>query len=236
MDCTGSTERTDRFPQNLFDALDIPVLEALTDSERNTLLRASRFVNYAANTVIYRKNDMAPPILLLSGAVKLYSETLSGKERVLHIVRSGHFIDLSGAFSSESSPVSAAAVRESRALEIDAAVLFRIAEKNALLCTAFLRNMAYRQRMYINKLIGSQGKISVAGRVAGWLLHRARMCGGNAVPMETTLTLLAGQMGITRESLSRELGRLVSEGHISRDRHTIVLLNPEALRVRADTD
>lgn len=231
MDSTGNA---DGFPQNLWEALDVPVLEALGDDERKRLLRASRLVKYAANSVIYRKNDMAPPILLLSGAVKLYSETLSGKERILHIVRSGHFVDLSGAFSSESSPVSAAAVRESRALEIDAAVLLQIAENNAILCTAFLRNMAYRQRMYINKLIGSQGKISVAGRVAAWLLHRARMCGGNTVPMDTTLTLLAGQMGITRESLSRELGRLVSEGCISRDRRTIVLLDTEALRTRAD--
>ncbi len=52
--------------------------------------------------------------------------------------------------------------------------------------------------------------------------------------MGVTQETLARQMGISRESLSRELSALASAGLIDRDRRRIILLDANALRERAE--
>lgn len=50
-----------------------------------------------------------------------------------------------------------------------------------------------------------------------------------------TQEMLTRQMGISRESLSRELSALASAGLIDRERRNITLLDPDALRSRAES-
>ena len=52
--------------------------------------------------------------------------------------------------------------------------------------------------------------------------------------MGVTQETLARQMGISRESLSRELSALTSAGLIDRDRRRVTLLDADALRERAE--
>ena len=97
-----------------------------------------------------------------------------------------------------------------------------------------LAAMSLRQRLFINKIAGSQGRISVSGRVAAWLLHRAKMEKSATLSMGVIQETLARQMGISRESLSRELSALASAGLIDRDRRRVTLLDADALRERAE--
>ena len=80
------------------------------------------------------------------------------------------------------------------------------------------------------RLAFSQGKISVRRRVAGWLLHKARVEKSAALDDGITREVLAGLLGLSRESLSRQLSRFVQEGVIRLERKNIVILDDEALR------
>ena len=115
-----------------------------------------------------------------------------------------------------------------------AAVLDSLQSESSLGVT-LLRALCHRQRLFINKIASSQGRISIVARVAAWLLHRAKMEKSATLHLRVTQEILARQMGISRESLNRELSALVAAGLIERTRRTITLLDPDALRSRASS-
>ena len=84
--------------------------------------------------------------------------------------------------------------------------------------------------MFINKISASQGKISVRRRVAGWLLHKARVERSLVLKDGVTREVLAGILGLSRESLCRQLGHFSSEGVIRLDRKVITIIDEQSLR------
>lgn len=125
-------------------------------------------------------------------------------------------------------------VQAGTVLRLERKALLESLRTEAALGLALLNAMSLRQRLFINKIAGSQGRISVSGRVAAWLLHRAKMEKSATLSMGVTQETLARQMGISRESLSRELSALASAGLIDRDRRRVTLLDADALRERAE--
>ena len=78
------------------------------------------------------------------------------------------------------------------------------------------------------------GKIYSSRRVAGWLLHRSRMEEGRRqLELPGTRELMARLLGLSRESLSRELNELAREGAIRLERRRVELLDMAVLERRA---
>lgn len=167
---------------------------------------------------------------LVSGHVELLKGSMSGKNTVLHVVRAGHFLDLYGVFGKGSAFLSARALTPCSVLSMENRVFRTLLSENIGLAQRVMLALAMRQRMFINKIAVSQGKISVRRRVAGWLLHKARVERSRVLDDVMTREVLAGLLGLSRESLSRQLSRFVQEGLIRLERRTIVIEDEEALR------
>ena len=195
-------------------------------------------MNLAANCIGGVKYNVTPDLLdymlLLTGMIKICRHSSQGKECVLHLVRPGRLLDAGVLFYEEGLPVTALGVQAGTVLRLDRKALLEALQHEAALGLALLTAMSLRQRLFINKIAGSQGRISVSGRVAAWLLHRAKMEKSATLDMGVTQETLARQMGISRESLSRELSALASAGLIDRNRRRITLLDADALRGRAE--
>ncbi|MBP3730743.1 MAG: Crp/Fnr family transcriptional regulator [Mailhella sp.] len=167
---------------------------------------------------------------LESGRVELIKGALSGRSSVLHVMRAGHFIDLCTLFGTNPSFYSAIALEPCLVVQIGSAALLAAIETNAAFSIRLMRELAARQRMFINKISASQGKISVRRRVAGWLLHKARVEHSLVLENSVTREVLAGILGLSRESLCRQLGQLSRDGIISLERKSIAILDEPALR------
>lgn len=216
-------------------ALQSELFAALPEEERTRLAAHARIVPFSQGATLFREGEAATdPMLLLTGMVKLCRHSSQGKECVLHLVRPGRLLDAGVLFYEESLPITAIAVQSGSALRLERRALLATLEREAGLGMALLAAMSLRQRLFINKIAGSQGRISVSGRVAAWLLHRARMEKSASLTLGVTQETLARQMGISRESLSRELSALAASGLIDRNRRRIILLNADALRDRAE--
>ena len=126
--------------------------------------------------------------------------------------------------------VSALALSRCSVLRIDAKVLRSVLAENAAFALRLMKALAVRQRMFINKIAVSQGKISVRRRVAGWLLHKARVSGSTVVDDGITREVLAGLLGLSRESLSRQLSTFADDGLVRLEKRAIVILDEKALR------
>ena len=203
----------------------------LGDREVERLAASSRLSVLAKGEWVCMEGDgSAVTFWLVSGHVELLKGSASGKNTVLHVVRAGHFLDLYGVFGSGAAFLSARALTPCVVLAMDNKVLRALLGENIGLAQRVMQALAMRQRMFINKIAGSQGKMSVRRRVAGWLLHKARVERSPVLDDVMTREVLAGLLGLSRESLSRQLSRFVQEGLIRLERRTIILVDEEALR------
>lgn len=203
----------------------------LGDREVERLAAVTRLCSFSKGEWVCVEGDgAAVTYWLVSGHVELLKGSVSGRNTVLHVVRAGHFLDLYGVFGGGTAFLSARALTPCTVLVMENRVFSVMLSENAVLAQRVMRALAMRQRMFINKIAVSQGKISVRRRVAGWLLHKARVEKTNVLDDVMTREVLAGLLGLSRESLSRQLSRFVQEGIIRLEKRTIVIEDEEALR------
>ena len=207
------------------------VFPELTAQECSRLADSSRVVNYSKNEWIFAEGEqLGSADWLLSGSVELLKGSMAGKNTILHVVREDHFLDHCIFFGSGQAFVSALALTKCVILRIDAKVLRSVLAENAAFALRLMKALAVRQRMFINKIAVSQGKISVRRRVAGWLLHKARVGRTNVVDDGITREVLAGLLGLSRESLSRQLSSFADDGLVRLEKKAIIIQDEKALR------
>ena len=203
----------------------------LSSQDQVRLASSTRLSFYAKSEWICVEGDSSPVTCwLVSGQVELLKGSAPGKHTVLHVVQAGHFLDLYGVFGGSVAFLSARALSSCVVLTMENRVFRVLLTENTDLAQRVMRALAMRQRMFINKIAVSQGKISVRRRVAGWLLHKARVEKSSVLDDGMTREVLAGLLGLSRESLSRQLSRFVQEGMIRLERRTIVIVDEPALR------
>jgi len=203
----------------------------LTVQECARLASSSRVVAYAKNEWIFSEGEsLGSADWLLSGNVELLKGSMAGKNTILHVVREDHFLDHCIFFGSGQAFVSALALSKCSILRIDAKVLRSVLMGNAAFAMRLMKALAIRQRMFINKIAVSQGKISVRRRVAGWLLHKVRVSRTNVVDDGITREVLAGLLGLSRESLSRQLSSFAEDGLVRLEKKAIIIEDEKALR------
>ncbi len=213
----------------------VPLFASLSPEERDKLAMQTRFRPFAKGEILFREGDEIRNMsVILSGVVKLVKLSPQGREYVIHLIQPGNLLAAAELFTQGGTPVSAVAVNKGHALSIDGAALLRALERNGAFGMALLKAFSFRLRMFTNKLVESQGKFPVPRRVAGWLLHRAKMEGTRELELSITREVLARLLGITRESLSRELSALARQGVIQLERRRIVLLDEARLKRLAE--
>ena len=207
------------------------IFPELTEQECTRLASSARTVTYAKNEWIFSEGEsLGSADWLLSGSVELLKGSMAGKNTILHVVREEHFLDHCIFFGSGQAFVSALALTKCVLLRIDAKVLRSVLLGNAAFAMRLMKALAIRQRMFINKIAVSQGKISVRRRVAGWLLHKARVGRTNVVDDGITREVLAGLLGLSRESLSRQLSSFAEDGLVRLEKKAIIIQDEKALR------
>ena len=208
--------------------------DLLSPVERHELAACAYVREYAANGVIFREGDApASMALLLSGEAKLSKAGPHGRECVLCLIRQGRILDPAAPYYEGGFPASASAVKRCRVLHLPCREVRLLVETCPALGLLLVRALSFRQRLFINKTAESQGLISVPRRVASWLLHRRNMEKSLSIELVGTRELLARLLGVSRESLSRELNGLARSGIIDLDRHSITILDEAALRKAA---
>ena len=206
------------------------ILQDLTQHEIVKLSKKCKLISFNCNDILYTQGqEDLNPIILLTGLVKLASNVAQGRECILHIIRPNAFIDLGVLWYEAGAPYNAIAIDNGKGLLFDKMQFLEIVETNVNFANKVLKTLVPRQRLFMHKISSSHGRISVSCRVSGWLLHRSKMDLSDLLHLDINRELLARLLGVTRESLCRELSRLQSLGYIAVTRKTIQLLNKTAL-------
>ena len=205
--------------------------QVLDTSALQQLCARARLQDFATGEQLYSEGQTdVLPAFLLSGMVKLTQNAVSGKECLAHMVRAGHFLDVGVMFYTSGLPFSACGVKAGQLVWFDRRDLAAIVQRDGKFAYQLLSALALRQKSMAHKMASTQGRISAQKRVVSWLLHRAKLEKTHRLDLMFTREVMAGIIGIRRESLSRVLSSLATAGLIENGRKHIALRDVDALQ------
>jgi CRP/FNR family transcriptional regulator, anaerobic regulatory protein len=210
---------------------------ALSEAERDELGRLGKHLTLRRGDTLFATGDEGfACATLISGALKITSFAEDGTERILSLVHPAGFV---GEMFSPVARHDVVALTESRLCVFGRADYERAVDRFPALGRALLRRSA-EDLFESRSIIDLMSRRKASQKVAGFLLAMARAASDSPCHATGRFDLplsreeMAGILGITIETASRQLGRLEAEGMIERDgRRGIRLLDPARLEAVA---
>jgi CRP/FNR family transcriptional regulator len=206
---------------------------ALPEEVLQRLLKGTDEVAYTRGDIIVSEDQQCQHLhLVVSGAVKIYKLSEDGRERIIHVMKSGSFFGEDIVFSGDRYEASAEALSETILYNIKKAALEALVLEYPPFALALLASFGRRLKRLM-MLIGEAALSDVRKRLCRVLLELAEEEGkGNSGGplIQVRHAVLAARVGTVRETLCRVLGQLEGEGLITRKGRGIVILNISSLQ------
>ena len=189
------------------------LLNSLNDDMRDRLLRDAIRRSYAEGETIFLQGDPAKAVfIVLSGFIKLSRMTPSGTEAVVAIMGRNRSFAEAMVLRGTPYPVSAEAISDCTTLQIDGTRLRQLLLENpefaiGLLASTFVHLQGLVDQ--IEKLKAHTGVQRVAQFLADLTTQESGPC---EVRLPYNKRLIAGNLGMQPESLSRAFARLREHG------------------------
>ena len=193
---------------------------ALDEDQREELERAGRMVQLKRGETLFHAGDDARACAtLITGALKISSIDGDGTEHILSLVHPAGFV---GELFAPVAHHDVTAITDSRLCVFPADAYGRIVDRFPALGKALLRRSSedlFASRM----LVDLMGRRSAREKVAGFILAMADAASTSPCHPTDRLELpltrgeIAGMLGLTIETISRQLTRLERDGVIERD-------------------
>lgn len=183
------------------------------------LMGASRVVELPANQTLYQAGQpIREAYVLFSGSVKRFVDVPGGASRVIEIVQSEQALGLGEVFGNTHYGASCSTITSALLLAIDARKLREEVLHNPALGSRIIAALARRQCATEFDAAGFHYGFTGAQRLLDYLLdqagERAGLAGETTVMLKASKKVIAARIGMTPESLSRNLRELSDNGVI----------------------
>jgi CRP/FNR family transcriptional regulator len=177
----------------------------------------------AAGDVIFQQGDPCPGVFAVGrGLVRVYKVAPNGKEHVLHLAGPGGTFAEAAVIGRFDCPAYAQALEASDLAMIPAAAFLSFLESDHRACIDLLVGISSWLHHVVD-LLEDVVLRDAAGRVSRHLLAHAGPDG--VVHLPGARKLLANQLNLTPETLSRTLRRLDDDRVVSSERESIVVVD-----------
>ncbi len=207
---------------------------ALDEVELQALARRAHVRGYAQGEVLFAEGDACQGLyVLVSGRVKIFKTSASGREQVLAVEEPGSSFAELPVFDGGPYPASASAMSDTEVLFISRSDVRALCLERPEVALKILQVVAARQRRVV-AVIEELSFTTVHQRLVSWLLRQAASNGrpperGTIVTLPSSHHELAAHVGTVRELVSRNLTRLQAQGFIAVEARQITLLDPKGL-------
>ncbi|WP_027720897.1 Crp/Fnr family transcriptional regulator [Maridesulfovibrio zosterae] len=167
-----------------------------------------------------------------SGKVKIYRESLSGKEQIIHIFGTGEIFGEVPVFQGSSYPASAITLIKSTLLYFSREKFERIIREDPELAMSMLALLSGRLRQMVNH-VAALSLAEVPGRLASYLLLLKSTQKSNILELDLPKGQIAAYLGTIQETLSRIFKKMSEQGLIKVERKTIEIIDEETLELIA---
>ena len=211
----------------------VPLFSQLRESDLELLAGLLKPRDYAKNRVILFAHDPCEAFyIVLGGQVKVMLIAEDGREVILSLVRQGDFFGEMALMDEEPYSSSAIAMEDSQLLVLHRDDFRRCIAEMPGMAFGLLRALCGRL-MEADHRIGGLMLLDVSGRVAHLFLEMATKAGGDQIVDPPTHQVIAQMIGSSRETVSRTIGTLATQGLVEVTKDGIRIANRPALESTA---
>ena len=213
----------------------IPVFSKLTNAQLGDLGRFSREKSFKKGEIVFTEKSAGKMLFfVLSGRIKIYKSTPAGHIKILSYLNRGDIFGEMSLFSGGVRSATAAAIEPSMILLISSSDFRNFASKNVNILLKIIATLTARLRKADDE-IKSLAYNSVLIRTVFVLFEFEKRYGrkrGGEIFIDFPLTHgeIAGNVGSSREVISRMFSKLEKLKYIAREKGRIVILNPAGLK------
>lgn len=172
--------------------------------------------------------------IVQTGAISVFKLTPDGREQIICVFRAPESFAEATLATVEVYPANAIALEPSQLILVQRAQFLDLIRRKPELSLQMLGSMSLHLKHLVQTLQDYKGR-QIEGRLVDWLLRHTPE-GAAVLELPVTKKNLAGQLGVTSETLSRTLARFREEGLIRVEGPRIHLLNVSGLRAYLDPE
>lgn len=210
---------------------EMTLLQGLAPQELAELARDAVWKTYAPGEFVFHQGEEARRFHVLhSGMLKLFRSTAEGRDQTVHLVESGDPFCLCSLYGAKILPVSALTMSACEVVAFSVKSMEKQLRRSPLVLLNIVRVLNTRL-MHSYQMIEDLALRNIHQRVASFLLHAARVRGGDSLRVTLLVSRqeVAKILGTTPETISRVLARLCQDGLIEARGREIILLDHKGL-------
>ena len=210
------------------------VFAALNDEEAATLMQLARVVNHPAKHVVFQEGEAGDHLLVvMQGRVKVSLISPDGKEAILSILEPGDVFGEMALLDGEPRSASVTTMENCAFLVLWRRDFLPFLERNPQVALKLLAALSKRLSS-TNDIVGNLSFLHLPARLARILLNLGQQYGkltaeGIAIGLKLSQEELGNLVGVSRESVNRQVRLWVESGVLDYTHGTIILKNSDAL-------
>jgi CRP/FNR family transcriptional regulator len=210
------------------------LFSALDNSEIGSFAERTSIRRFAPGELLFAEGEPCAGLyVVISGRVRIFKTSSSGREQVLTIEGPGGSIAELPVFDGGAYPASAAAVDESQLLFVSRDDFRAYCLEHPQVALKVIEVVGARLRRLVG-IIEELSFTTLRHRLISWLLREADARGrvyetGTVFELDISHQELAARIGTVRELVSRNMARLQAQGFIQVQGHEVTILDREGL-------
>ncbi|WP_043588754.1 Crp/Fnr family transcriptional regulator [Geminisphaera colitermitum] len=188
--------------------------------------------------ILFHEGEKADGFFVLqSGRISIFRLTPDGREQIICVFSPPESFAEVVLASAERYPANAMALEASQVIRVGKDHFRDLIRQNPELALHMLASMSIHLKHLMQSLHEIKG-LQIESRLAAWLLEHSPADDGAGGPVSFVLPvskkILAGQLGVTSETLSRTFARFRKDGSIRVEGTVLHLLDRQTLKSHAD--
>lgn len=210
------------------------LFRCLSEPEAERLLRYARMEHHPANRRLFRQGESDHSLIaVLGGRIKLSRHSADGREVILGIVGAGEVIGEMALLTGQARSADATAMERCEILIIERRDFLPVLENNAGLCIKLLEMICGRLQR-TNMQLEDMVFLDRSAKLARALLrladeHGKETAAGLEIELKLSQRELGNLVGLTRESMNKQLADWRKQGVVSVDDGLITIRDRDAL-------
>jgi CRP/FNR family cyclic AMP-dependent transcriptional regulator len=212
----------------------VPIFNGLNDESLHRVATITSEKVYSRKSIVFHEGDHGDTLYIIkAGRIKIAKVAIDGREKTLCILQSGDFFGEMAIFDNQPRSATAEAIdNDVHLFTISKGDFERIIHEYPSIALRIMQDLTRRIRQ-INQQVEDLAFKDVHGRVASTLhqlLETEEKTRGRKLNcLRMTHQDLANMVGSSRETVTRALNRLQTEGHIAISHQQIEIIDREAL-------
>ena len=217
----------------------LPLLGGLPADQLDALARLARIERFATGATIFRKGDVGHGLLaVLEGRVQIGVLGGDGREVTLNVIKTGEVFGEIALLDGEARTADAVALEDCTFLAIDRREFLTFLRRTPEVSIRLLEVLSRRLRR-TTALAEEALLLRLESRLARQLLRLANEYGrpegaGVRIGLNISQRQLGNLLGVSRESVNKQLSAWQALGYVSAKRGAITLCAPARLQAIAD--